>query len=148
MKYFNDNMSLQDVEKRHKELVKKYHPDTKFGSEDIMKEINEEKDDIIAYLQGKKIAEKHGFKNEVEKEQKSASNQRKRTNWTRFDYINKQNVEFVEQKAIDVFDVLDKFSAIAEKGVKLYKKAQAIKKALKDDDPPQDNLSLPEQGND
>lgn len=48
MKYFNEIKTLEELKKAYKKLVKQYHPDLNGGTtNDIMKEINKEYDDLF-----------------------------------------------------------------------------------------------------
>ena len=49
MKYFENVKTLEELKKQYKKLAKKYHPDLNGGTtNDIMKEINKEYDELFA----------------------------------------------------------------------------------------------------
>ena len=57
MKWFSDVKNTVDLRKRHKELLKLYHPDSRYGRVEIAQEINEEYSKVEAVLkrmEGKK----------------------------------------------------------------------------------------------
>ncbi len=50
MKWFSDVKNTTELKKKHKELLKLYHPDSKYGRVEIAQEINEEYNKVAAIL--------------------------------------------------------------------------------------------------
>ncbi len=46
-----DGVSLKEIKKRHRELAKKYHPDSGGGNAEFMKEINEAYKILLGYCE-------------------------------------------------------------------------------------------------
>ena len=50
MKYFTGIKTIEELRKRYRELLKKYHPDNENGSVEVTQEINMEYDRLFAIL--------------------------------------------------------------------------------------------------
>lgn len=50
MKWFKDVKTIEELKKKYKELLRKYHPDNPNSSAEITKEINTEFDALCAVL--------------------------------------------------------------------------------------------------
>lgn len=46
-----DGVSLKEIKKRHRELAKRYHPDSGNGNAELMKEINEAYKILLGYCE-------------------------------------------------------------------------------------------------
>lgn len=57
MKLLRNLVTVEDLQKRHRELLKQYHPDNENGSVEITQEINQEYDWLFAVLTGRKESE-------------------------------------------------------------------------------------------
>ena len=49
-KYFNEVQTVEELRKRYKELLRKYHPDNENGSTEITQQINQKYDALFAHL--------------------------------------------------------------------------------------------------
>ncbi len=69
-KYFAGIKTVEELRKRYKELLKKYHPDNENGSIEITQEINAEYDRLFAVLskESKPGKENTGYDNKAENE--------------------------------------------------------------------------------
>ena len=53
---FLDGISLKQIKKRHRELAKKYHPDSENGNAELMKEINLAYGVLLGYCESYKYS--------------------------------------------------------------------------------------------
>lgn len=49
-KYFTGVKTVEELQKRYRELLRKYHPDNKNGSTEITQQINQEYDALFDHL--------------------------------------------------------------------------------------------------
>ncbi|MBO5372374.1 MAG: hypothetical protein J6A75_06615 [Lachnospiraceae bacterium] len=54
MKWFTGVKNVQELKKQHKDLLKLYHPDSKYGRVEIAQEINEEYNKVLEMLNRRK----------------------------------------------------------------------------------------------
>ena len=58
-KYFEGVNTVEELRKRYRELLKKFHPDNEGGSVGVTQEINAEYDRVFAVLSGESHADGH-----------------------------------------------------------------------------------------
>ncbi len=59
MKWFKDVKTIEELKKKYKELLRKYHPDNPNGSTEVTKEINAEFDALCAALRHENTSDEH-----------------------------------------------------------------------------------------
>lgn len=61
MKWFTGVKTMEELRKRYRELLKKYHPDNVDGSDEITKEINTEYDAVFARISHDNPEDEQGY---------------------------------------------------------------------------------------
>ena len=74
MKWFNDVKTMEELRKRYRALLKKYHPDNHGGSDEITKEINTEYDLVFAKLSHENTENEQGYTYEENEQFKAVMN--------------------------------------------------------------------------
>lgn len=70
-KYFTGVKTVEELRKRYRELLKKYHPDNENGSTKITQQINQEYDALFDRLKAQNKAEEHSSTHDVKEENKA-----------------------------------------------------------------------------
>ena len=73
-KWFKDVTTIEEPRKRYRELLKRYHPDTKNGSVEITQEINAEYDLVFSILSMEKQEDKQSYTQEENEQFKAIMN--------------------------------------------------------------------------
>lgn len=71
MKWFTNVKTVEELRKRYRELLKKYHPDNKNGSVEITKEINNEYDRLFDILSKEEYADEQTSTYDKDEEDKA-----------------------------------------------------------------------------
>ena len=61
MKWFTGVKTMEELRKKYRELLKKYHPDNADGSDEITKEINTEYDVVFARIKRENPEDEQGY---------------------------------------------------------------------------------------
>ena len=75
MKYFAGVKTVEELRKRYRELLKKYHPDNENGSVEVTQEINAEYDRLFAILSKEKQSDGQSYTYEENEQFKAILNE-------------------------------------------------------------------------
>ena len=75
MKYFAGVKTVEEIRKRYRELLKKYHADNENGSIEVMQEINAEYDSLFAILSKEKQSDGQSYTYEENEQFKAILNE-------------------------------------------------------------------------
>lgn len=75
MKWFEDVTNVEELRKRYRELLKKFHPDNESGSVETTQEINAEYDRLFAFLSKEKQSDGQSYTYEENEQFKAILNE-------------------------------------------------------------------------